>query len=93
MGPVSAENALVALDDRPIDRAADPPHVHTAPASQARHDEREEKGEEPRGSNRMANGALTVRDVGPGSRLNLDTQPHSVRRPGYSLGRAFGAAC
>ena len=49
MGPVSAENALAALDDRSIDGAADPPHVHTAPVSQARHDEREEKGEEPRG--------------------------------------------
>ena len=52
MGPVSAGMSLVALDDRPIDGAADPPHVHTALASQARHHEREEKGEGPRGKRR-----------------------------------------
>jgi transposase len=38
-------------------------HVHTAPASQARHDEREEKGEGPRESSRPANDALTVTSV------------------------------
>ena len=52
MGPVSAGNALVAVDDRPIDGAAGPPHAHTAPASDARHHEREEKGEGPRGRDR-----------------------------------------
>jgi hypothetical protein len=41
MGPVSAGNALVAVDDRPIDGAAGPPHAHTAPKSDARHHERE----------------------------------------------------
>jgi hypothetical protein len=40
---------LVADDDRPIDGAADPSHADTAPASTARHNEREEKGEGPRG--------------------------------------------
>ena len=49
MGPVSAGNALVAVDDRSVDGATDPSHAHTAPASHARHEEREEKGEEPRG--------------------------------------------
>jgi hypothetical protein len=63
MGPVSAEIALVALDDRGIDGAPDPPHVHTAPASQARFEEREEKGEGPRGSKRTANVASKVTDV------------------------------
>jgi hypothetical protein len=52
MGPVSAETALVAVEDRSIDGAAGPPHAHTAPASDARHHEREEKGEEPRGRDR-----------------------------------------
>ena len=49
MGPVSAAMSLVALDDRPIDGAADPPYAHTAPASNARQKEREEKGEGTRG--------------------------------------------
>src|SRR5712691_2880842 len=81
MGPVSAAMSLVAVDDRPIDGAADPPHVHTAPASQARHDEREEKGEGPRESSRPANGALTVTSVDARSKLGSD-QPQRVRRPG-----------
>ena len=54
MGPVSAGMSLVAVDDRPLDGAAGPPHAHTAPASDARHHEREEKGEEPRGRHREA---------------------------------------
>ncbi len=41
--------SLVAVDDRSIDGAADPSHADTAPVSKARHNEREEKGEEPRG--------------------------------------------
>ena len=49
MGPVSAAMSLVAVDDRSIDGAADPSHADTAPVSKARHNEREEKGEEPRG--------------------------------------------
>jgi hypothetical protein len=68
-GPVSAAIALVAVDDRPIDGATDPSHAHTAPASKARHKEREEKGEAPRGRNRTGHGALTVKSVGSGSRL------------------------
>jgi hypothetical protein len=46
---VSAGNALVADDDRPIDGAADPSHADTAPAGKTRQREREEKGEGPRG--------------------------------------------
>jgi hypothetical protein len=48
-GSVSARIALVADDDRSIDGAADPSHADTAPASTARHNEREEKDDGPRG--------------------------------------------
>ena len=46
---MSAGNSLAAADDRFIDGAADPSHADTAPAGEARHQEREEKGEGPRG--------------------------------------------
>lgn len=43
MGPVSAEIALVALDDRPIDGAAGPAARSYCAGEEARHEEREEK--------------------------------------------------
>ena len=82
MGRVSAETALVALDDRSIDGAADPPHVHTAPASEARHNEREEKGEGPRGSKRTANCASTGQETWRDRGVALNRRPSCVRRRG-----------
>ena len=89
MGPVSAGNALVALDDRSIDGAADPPHVHTAPASEARLGEREEKGEGPRGSKRTANDASMVTDLAQDRGLAPDNQRSCMRRKNQD-GRACG---
>ena len=84
MGPVSAGNALVALDDRSIDGAADPPHVHTALVSEARLDEREEKGEEPRGSKRTAEGASMDTDVAQDRGLAPNSQRSCMRWCGSS---------
>src|ERR687892_1098592 len=85
MGSVSGGNAWVVVDGRPIEGAAAPPHVHTAPASPARHDEREEKGEGPRESSRPANGALTVTSVDASSKPWIRYSAATHKTPGPSI--------
>jgi hypothetical protein len=91
MGPVSAAKSLVALDDRPIDGAAGPAARSYCAGEQVRHEEREEKGEGPRGSERTENGASMTIDVAQYRRLALDRQ-QCVKWHGSSAGGAYGAA-